>query len=651
MRKRRWFRLPVHDRALSERDVDAELDAHMAERVERLMAAGLGEADARAEAARRLGGAPGRYALLRAAWDRDARLSLRERMRSVLDDVRFAARAVSRERGYALVVIITLALGIGANATMFGVVDRLLLSGPAHVEQPDELVRFYVNIRAQHNPELETSAMLNGVVFDAFRTRVTSVEQVAAYIPRTLTLRAGADARQLQVTGVTSSFFELTGVRPALGRFIDAVEDEATGERVVVLGHGLWQSEFGGREDVLGQVVPLSGHGYRVIGVAPPGFTGVELGTVDAWVQIGPLAGDGWLTEWFGFYMPVVARLRGDASGERAAAEATAAWRAVTTDLPGDLDEGYITLAGIGADRNGNEPMEASVARWLMAVAAIVLLVACANVANLYFARGLRRRREISVRLALGISRGRLIRLLLTESMLLAVLGGIAALAVAYWGAGIVRTTLLPHVDWTTSPLDVRVLVVAAGITTLVGIVTGLAPALMAGSTRLATALAGSVHAPPAPGRARSVLAVLQAAFCVLLLVGAGVFVRSLWSVHRVDLGMDTGRVLAASFEWETPPDLSDEARAVLTERRRLFYREAAERITAEPGVEHASVAIGAAFRGAFFASVRAEGVESIPALPGGGPYMTAITADYFATLGTPVLRGRAFQATEGAGT
>jgi predicted permease len=237
------------------------------------------------------------------------------------------------------------------------------------------------------------------------------------------------------------------------------------------------------------------------------------------------------------------------------------------------------------------------------------------------------------------------------ESMLLAALGGVAVLAVAFWGADLVRNVLLPHVDWTTSPLNVRVLGFAAGITILVGVLTGLAPALWSSGTRLAPALTGSAHVPPAPGRARNVLAVLQAAFCVVLLVGAGVFVRSLWGVHAMDLGLDADRVLAASFEWETPPELSTEERAQLNARRLAFFSEAAERVAAEPGVEYASVAIGTAFRGAYWAHMRADGVDSIPILPGGGPFMGAVTADYFATVGTPVLRGRAFQPSDGAGT
>jgi predicted permease len=656
MKRKGWFRLPVRDRTLSERDVEAELAAHMEARVERLMAAGMNEAEARAEAERRLGGAArARDTLLRAASDRDERLSLAEGMRSVRDDIRYALRALGRQRGYAFVVVVTLALGIGANATMFGLLDRLLLSGPAHVVEPDELYRFYATVQHPHQPEPSTFSFLNGVLLTAFRDNVTALADISGYMSHTLTLGSGPGARRLELDGVSASFFRLTGVTPVLGRFFDEREDTPPGERVIVISHALWQSDLGGRDDVIGEMLMLSDQPYTIIGVAPRGFTGVELAPRDGWLPLAVTAaaamGADWPTEWMGFYMPIVGRLRENASIDRAGTEATAAWRAAAGDGPGSSGDPRVTFADIGADRGGAQPMEARVAKWLMAVAAIVLLVACANVANLYFARGLLRRREIALRLALGISRGRLMRMLLVESMLLAVLGGIAALAVAYWGAEIIRTVLVPNVDWTTSPLNARVLAVAAAITGLVGLVTGLAPAMMASSPRLAPALAGSSHVPPAPGRARSVLAVLQAAFCVVLLVGAGVFIRSLNGVVQMDLGLDSDRVVAMNIEWETPPDLPEEQRAQLSAYRRTFLMEAVDRVAAEPGIEFASIAIGSAFSGAFGASIRVEGVDSIPGMPGGGPYMSAVSADYFSVLGTPVLRGRTFERVEGAGT
>jgi predicted permease len=656
---RSWFRLPVTDRVLTEADVDAELASHIEERVERLVARGMPESEARAEAERRLGGlVHARSALVREAWDRDVRLSLMERLGAWVEDARYAARSVFRERGYATVVIVTLALGIGANATMFGVLDRLLLSGPAHVEAPDELYRFYTNSRNPVTGDVSTWQALNGPALMAFREGVASLEHISGYMSQTLTLGAGAEARQLDVGAVSASFFELVGVRPVLGRFFDESEDgTGAGEPVIVLGHGVWQRDFGGRTDILGGSLELSGRSYTIIGVAPPGFTGVQLEPRDGWIplalRVSQSYGPGWAAEWTGFYMPIVGRLREGASPERAVAEATAAWAASagSSRMGESHAANWITLAGIRADASGAEPLEARVARWLIAVSAIVLLVACANVANLYFARGLKRRREVAVRLALGISRGRLIRLLLVEAMLLAVLGGVAALAVAYWGAELVRGVLLPQVDWTTSPLNARVLAVAAALTALVGVVTGLAPALQATNTRLAPSLTGSVHAPPAPGRGRNVLAVLQAAFCVLLLVGAGLFVRSLWTLQRLDIGLDAERVLTVRVAWQTPPDLTPEQRAELEARRRTFFTEAVERMAALPGIEHASAGIGVPFLSAQGGDVRAQGVDSVPQQPGGGPYVSAVTADHFTTLGTQLLRGRYFGPGEGGGT
>lgn len=653
---RGWFRLPVADRGLAESDVDVELESHLEERVERLMAQGMTAEDARREAERRLGGAPARYALLREAWDRDARLSLRERLRSWLDDLRYAARGLGRQRGYTAVVVVTLALGIGANATMFGLLDRLLLSGPDHVTEPAALYRFYATTRPSHTPDPQTFSRMNGPLLMSFRESVASLEHISGYMEESLTLGAGATARRLELSAVSASFFELTGVQPVLGRFFDESEDAPPGgEQVIVVSHGLWQSELGGRSDAIGESLMLSGRPYTIIGVAPRGFTGVELAPKDGWVPLASTAalamGPQWATEWMGFYMNIVGRLRDGATGERAGAEATAAWRAAVPEGWTGTRDAEVTIAGIGADQSGAEPMEARVARWLMAVALIVLLVACANVANLYFARGLMRRREIAVRLALGVSRARLIRLFLVESILLAMLGGAAALAVAWWGAEIVRTVLVPHIDWTTSPLNARVLGIAAALTALVGLFTGLAPAVMSSATRLAPSLAGSASVPPAPGRARSALTVLQAAFCVVLLVGAGVFIRSLWGVLHMDLGMETERVVAMQVEWETPDGLTPEARAQLSARRRTILAEAAARVAAQPGVELASVGIGAAFAGAFGASIRVEGLDSIPQLPGGGPYVSAVGPDYFGVLGTPVLRGRTFRHGEGAGT
>jgi predicted permease len=656
---RRWFRLPVREPARTEEDVDAELSTHLDERIEQLMARGVSAEAARAEAERKLGGlAHARDRMVREAWERDRRLTLLDRAREWRDDFRYAARSVLRERGFALIVIMTLALGIGANATMFGIVDRLLLTGPAHVEAPEQLHRFYVTVQYEPDRDPSTWAALHYPALEAFRERVPSVQHVSGYIEDRRVLGSGLDSREIMLGAVTASFFEMAGVRPVLGRFFTEAEDRPpAGEPVIVLSYELWQTLHGGRRDVIGETMELSGTAYTITGVAPPNFTGVDLDPKDGWTPLSLTMSrrlqQEWQANWQSYMIRLVGRLAPDATPARASAEATAAWRGLYEGLDPRSDAGSApgrqrtALRGIRAGESGEEPLEARVSRWLVLVAAIVLLVACANVANLYFARALRRRREVAVRLSLGISHGRLLRLLFLESLVLAVLGGIAALAVAYWGALVVRGVLLPDIHWGTSPLDVRVLGFAGALTLLVALVTGLAPALQSLNTRLAPLLAGAAHTHAAPGRVRNVLAILQAAFCVLLLVGAGLFVRSLQRVQGLDIGMQPDHVLQLQFQWQAQPQLDA---AEVRSRRDVFFAEALERVARVPGVEVAAAAIGSPFHGAYGGSFRPENVVEKRSLPGGA-YTSAVSQDYFTALGTPVLRGRSFMPGEGVGT
>jgi hypothetical protein len=242
---RRWFRLELLDHRRVESEVEDELRSHVEARAERLMAQGMSEGAARAEAERRLGGvARARAALTADAWEAHVQRGRREVMRGWRDDVRYASRSAFRERGYATVVIVTLALGIGANASMFGMLDRLLLSGPAHVASPGELYRFYLNVPPANGMEGSTFAQMHKPALDVFRERVSAVAYVSGYMHRAMTLGSGEHARRVEVGGVSASFFELTGVRPVLGRFFTEAEDQARGEaRAAALrdggaGHG-----------------------------------------------------------------------------------------------------------------------------------------------------------------------------------------------------------------------------------------------------------------------------------------------------------------------------------------------------------------------------------------------------------------------------
>ena len=262
--------------------------------------------------------------------------------------------------------------------------------------------------------------------------------------------------------------------------------------------------------------------------------------------------------------------------------------------------------------------------------------------ANLLLARGLRRRREIAVRLALGVSRRRLVRMLLGEGALLAVAGGAAGLVVAYWGVRVLRLTLLDGIAWVGFPVDARVLGYTAAATLVTALLIGLLPAIRASDPRLAASLAsGSAQAGSHRSSLRWGLTVAQAALSALLLVGAGLFVHSLWSIQRLDIGLRPERVLQLSLDWPDTDARTDEDRASESARQHAVLEEALDRARAMPGVAGAAVGMGTPFAGTFWAYPKIPGYDSLPTMPGGGPYMSGVSAGYFETVGTRVLRGR----------
>jgi len=303
-----------------------------------------------------------------------------------------------------------------------------------------------------------------------------------------------------------------------------------------------------------------------------------------------------------------------------------------------------LSVAPLRFNRVGKEQTVTRVSRWLVAVATIMLLIACANVTNLFLARAARRRREVAVRLALGIGRGRLIRVLMAESVVLGLLGGAAGLVVAFAGGRFVRGVLLPNVAWTDATVDLRVLVVTAVTACLTGLLVGLAPALHGTRLDLSLALKSGEREGGAPrNRIRSILTVAQAALSVMLLVGAGLFLSSLRKVSDLRLGIEPDKVLTVSFDWPSLADLPAEAKDRERLRRNLIYEGALARVRAMPDVEHAAVVVGTPFQSSMSIALRVPGRDTLPQLPGGGPYVRAISDDYFATAGTRLLRGRLF--------
>lgn len=571
-------------------------------------------------------------------------------------DLGFAARALRRAPRFTALVTATLALAIGMNAAVFGVADRLLLRGPDHLRRPGELVRFHLTVLPPNRPPFQSGILS----FRAYASlgSIPSLAAVAAYNDRgTISLGHGSDAELVTLGQATWTLFPTLGVRPVLGRFYGEDEDDpAGGAKVVVLGHGLWQRAFGGREDVLGRSIVIGSEAHTVVGVAPEGFTGAELGRVDVWVPVsarGPALSPEWAESWSSEWLTLVGRLASGATPEQAAAQATTAYRAAYDGTSAVMAGGTFGTAPLRYDRDGREPLEAAVARWLAAVAGIVLVIACANVVNLVLARTLSRRSDMAVRLALGAGGRHVLRVLLAEGLLLGALGTLAGLVVAAGAGTAIRSVLLPDVSWTTAAVGGRTVLVASVLALLVGVAVGLAPALAGERTEVASVLR---EAAPGSGRRtrrlRWALTAMQAALAVVLLAAAGLFVRSLWNVRTLDMGMDAEGTQVVTLRRPSVADLDPEARQRELVRRNDGYLEALQRLRQIPGVRHAAVSKGLPFRWGFIQPLRVDGWDSIPTPPGSTrPSISAVTDDYFATLAMPLLRGRTFTAADHAGS
>jgi putative ABC transport system permease protein len=574
------------------------------------------------------------------------------RIESILQDIRYAARGLRQKPGFAFAVVLTLALGIGANAAMFGITDRLLFRAPSFMKDPDRVHRVYL-VRTFDGKENHGSWFQYTRYKDLSRwTR--SFDVTAAISDHETAVGVGPDAREMRIGSVSASYWSLFDAQPLIGRVFTAAEDTTpTGATVVVLSYPFWQSRFGGRTDVLGEQIKISKVDFTIIGVMPPEFTGTstERSPV-AWVPITTYAANEFtwnpkdLSNWYEKYniswMQMFARRKADVPLEAATADLTNAYKR-SYDRQRELSP-QTTLAEIAKPRavagsvlsaRGPQASQVSkVARWVSGVAMIVMLIAAANVANLLLARALRRRREVAVRLALGVSRARLLSQLLTESILLAVLGGAAGLLIAQWGGAVLRSQFLPSGDSATVLGDGRTLLFAALAVLFVGLVTGLAPSLQSGRGDLTASLkAGAREGTYHRSRTRSALLVVQGALSVVLLVGAGLFVRSLSNVHALRMGYDVDKLLWISVE-ERGEQLSDAEKSSL--RNRL-----ADAARALPGVDNAARAVTVPFWMTWNENIFVAGHDTAALNRMGSFQIQGGAPEYLGTMGTRLLRGR----------
>jgi predicted permease len=630
--------------------IDWEIDHYLAEQIDRLMEGGLSRAEARREAERRFGNfARQRRKIVTADRRRMVMRKREELWDAMLFGMRQAYRGVRRSPGLAVTVVLTLGLGIGVNGAMFAVVDRLLLRPPDHVAEPDKVRRVLREGEWFGTHDIITATTYPDV--EDLRA-VPEFASAGAVAPtQLLTLGVGEDVRRVRATRATHDFFTTLGVRSHLGRFFNVEQDQVGASGTMVLSHEFWRASFGGDPDVIGRTLDLAGHRMTVIGVAPRGFTGVDLEPVDVWIpavmaQSAQTGSDDFLTDRRYWWLRSVVRIRDDESLMVAEAKATARHVNSRADAVarGRFDENArIFTAPLIRAQGPEASNESKVARWLVGVSLIVLLIACANVASLLLAHGVGRRREVAVRLSLGVSRGRLVREMVLETLMLAAVGGGVALLLAHWGGGIIRAALIPEVLWTPSSLSGRVVAFSALLSLAAGLVAGVGPAVQSTRADLTRDLTeGGRGSTRGRSRVRGALTVAQATLSAVLLVGAGLFIRSVVEVRTLDLGLDVDRLVMAQLEFEggDPNELE----------RAQLYQAATEVLESIPGVV-AVAGTDVLYQWVSVMSITVPGLDSLPIPPGGGPLDYGVSPGYMRTMGLELLQGRPILETDVEGS
>ena len=642
------------DRAGIERAVDDELQFHFDMTMRELMTNGMPADDARRETERRFGDFQRTRERL-ATIDRSRLVQERraEWWSAFAQDFRYAVRGLRLKPGFAAAVILTLGLGIGANATMFGIVDRLLFRPPAFLIAPDRASRLY--IATSNRGEENVRSYIGYRRYLDFKEMTTSFDAITPFYSNNMAIGTGDATREMEVGIGAADLWKMFAVKPVIGRFFTAAEDiPPDGSRVVVLSYAFWQTQFGGRKDVLGSTIDMGPAKYTIIGVAPEGFNGFATEPLVGFIPVSAASSsmgnpkNPWYSTYNMTWFETFARRKPGVSADAATADLSNAYqRSYKKQLEVNPRSTVFNIAKprafagpVLADRGPKEGGDAKVATWLVGVAAIVLLIACANVANLLLARALRRRREIAVRIALGVSRARLLMQLATESFLLALLGGLAGLAITQWGGTIMRKALLDQSDAGPNAFtDPRLLIFCGLLAVVAGLLTGLAPLFQTGREDVSSALkAGAREGHVHRSGLRTSLLVGQAALSVVLLVGAGLFIRSLVNVQNVRMGYDAERLL-----WVQPRMRGVKLDSIQSAQ---MLRGMLQRAQTIPGVEHASRALTVPFWSTWEYSLFVAGIDSVSKL--GDFTLQAATPEFFSTMGTRLLRGRAFTAADG---
>jgi putative ABC transport system permease protein len=570
-------------------------------------------------------------------------------METLFKDARYGLRMLLKSPGFTIVALLSLALGIGANTAIFSMVSGFLWA-PLPVDQPGQLVSIFTT--DTKNPGPLPTSHLNYI---DYRDKNEAFSDLLAYTFAGVSLSGtSGESKQLTAIVVSGNYFDVLGVKALLGRTFLPDEDKTPGTRpVVVLSYSSWQRDFGGDPSIVNRTISLNRHDYSVVGIAQKDFTGTDLGGgPDLWVpmmmhdQVQP--GFDWYNTRRGLFLSMIGRLKPGLKVAQARASMSALGSQLEDEYRKD-NEGrnvrLIPLLTARKDPTGDGQVGKTTIE-LMGVAGIVLLIACANVTNLLLARATKRKREIAIRLAMGAGRSRLIRQLMTESLLLSVAGGAIGLLVAVWSKDVLRS-LIPF-GFGPSPqdagLDPRMIIFALVISILSGVLFGLAPALQASKADLVPTLKGEITMQAGSRRfrfnLRKALVVGQVGLSLFALITAGLFVRSLQKAQSVNPGFNVNNVVLMAF------NLGREGYSEAQGRN--FHHQVVDRIRTVPGVINATVARDRPFGGGFSRSVFLEGQEPTPGGRGVLVQTNNIGLKFFDTLGISLVRGRDFTETDG---
>ena len=622
------------------RDLDRELDFHIAERADALEGQGMERGEAERQARIHFGH--------RAGVREEARdIGIVAWLETSANDLRYALRGLKANPGFTLTVVASLALGIGANTAIFSLINAVLLKS-LPVAEPGQLMQ--VTMGEDHGD------VFTNPIWEALRRDQRVFSGLFAFGNESFNLADGGEAHRVDGNYVGADFFSTLGLAPVAGRLLNGADDYRGCPAIVVLGHGFWRSQFGGEQAAIGQTLALDGHPFQIVGVAPAGFYGVEVGRAsqlyvplcaEAVIQGANSQLDRRSTWW----LQLIGRpAPGISPAQLNARLAAMAQGVFTSTVPADWDaknlqfylssrlEAVPAATGLSDLRTTYRPA----LMMLMAVVGIVLLIACGNVANLLLARGAVRQREIAMRLALGASRGRLIRQMLTESLLLSLIGAAAGLLLARWGSALLVRLLSSGRDgvWLDLALDYRLLAFTLGVAVATGVLFGLAPAWRGTRIDPQSAIRAQGHGVIRGGSSRftlgKALVLGQVALSLVLVLGAALLLTTFHTLATLDPGFRREGILAVRMDLRSSGE-SDVARLAI-------QRQVLDRLRLLPGVKSAATAEILPISG-----MRWNGLISLPGQAPTGDDMerlswfNRVSAGYFATMGTPLITGRDF--------